>query len=140
MTTDLRFTGETRCLVAEALAEHRDVTTNVRTVACTCGEWSMPFDHLGITEIAAEFRLHKAGTVLAALADAGLLILAGTEVREDLTIEIGTGDGWKRSAYIATDVAPEPAYVGDIDAYMRGIVKPKRKLRRTVHTGPWMPR
>jgi len=30
-------------------------------------------------------------------------------------------------------------YAGDIDRYLRGIVKPNRKLRRTVHTGPWRP-
>lgn len=42
----------------------------------------MPFDHLGITEAADEHRLHRVQAVLAALADAGLLLPPGGEVRQ----------------------------------------------------------
>lgn len=53
--------------IAEVLAGHRDVTTNVQTVRCTCAGWSMPFDHLGITEVAAEHRRHVAEAIRAAI-------------------------------------------------------------------------
>lgn len=75
MTTDLRV------LIADTLAAHEDVITNMRTVACTCGEWSMPFDHLGITEVAAEHRLHRADAVLGVLD--GRLLPDGGETREE---------------------------------------------------------
>lgn len=78
--------------------------------------------------------------VLTALADAGLLLPVGGEVREEWTAEVDLGSGWKRRPYITTsDHEPESVYKADIDDYLRGIVKPKRKLRRTVHTGPWRP-
>ena len=78
--------------------------------------------------------------ILTALADAGLLLPPGGEVREEWTAEVDLGSGWKRRPYITTsDHEPESVYKADIDDYLRGIVKPKRKLCRTVHIGPWRP-
>lgn len=56
-------------LVADVIAAHRDaVTINIETsIHCICGEWSMPYDHLGISEIAEEHRLHRARAILTAL-------------------------------------------------------------------------
>lgn len=121
MPTDPRWTPDTEELVALAI--------HVADKQCVFG-WE---------ECRAEGQ-HRRATleVLTALADAQLLLPVGGETREDWMVEVDLGDGWRPSPFIATaGRAPQPVYAGDIDAYMRGIVKPKRKLRRTVHTGPW---
>ncbi len=78
----------------------------------------------------------RAAAALAAAADLGLLIAPGGKVREDWVAEVDPGDGYKQHPigypYIAS-------CEHEIDDYMRGIIFPKRKRRRLVHAGPWLP-
>ena len=124
--TDPRWTAETRDACIEAA---------VRTATCK---------HVWDYQLTAPCLECRTDAILAALADAGLLLPPDGEVRQEWTVEVDDGNGWRptpRSApYITTDRESQSAYVADIDAYMRSVVKyPKRKVTRTVHTGPWRP-
>jgi hypothetical protein len=96
-----------------------------------------PDEHRRALELA-----QSKGITLPELLRQALAVIDG-DVREEWMVEIDKGDGWApslRPPFITTKgPAPHPVYAADIDAYMRGIVKPKRKMRRTVHTGLWRP-
>lgn len=61
----------------------------------------------------------------------------GGEVHEEWMAEVDMGAGFKPRPH------PSVPFIfkseADVDRYLRGIVKPKRKMTRTVHTGPWRP-
>ncbi len=77
-----------------------------------------------------------AAHVLGVLADLGVLLPPGGTTREEWVAEVDMGSGYRQSPTHSPYVADSEAA---IDAYMRGIIKPKRKARRTVYEGPWTP-
>jgi hypothetical protein len=87
-----RPTPEAVDLVAQMLREHVDqiVRTNDGgpTVTCSCGQWRMAYDHLGITEIAAEHRRHWAAAILAALAAGGHLADVGLRTAATRLVQV----------------------------------------------------
>lgn len=68
------MTGPELSVIADVLADHCDTFRRPEWVDCSCNTWSMPFDHLGITEVADQHRLHVAEEILRAVRDGQDLI------------------------------------------------------------------
>lgn len=111
--TDPRWTEETLTLVA-SWNEHYDHATRSRCL--TCKAWAQG--------------------LLAALADAGLLIPPGGEVREEWSVWIGPDDsGHAEIVGRAEGPADAEAEIARRRAW--GRTWPGTVRCRTVHTGPW---
>lgn len=104
MSDDPKWTAETADLVADAIVDANSLTGTVGPAVTA---------------------------ILAALADAGLLMPPGGEVREwGVEVDLGHGFALRPWVWSTEEAARE---------YTRAIVKPKRLMCRTVVTGPWRP-
>lgn len=76
--TDPRWTPETGTLVMRTIAEHEYwIPPSTVELRCTCGSWFTTFDYVSVSDAIDEHNYHRRTTILAALADAGLLVEAG---------------------------------------------------------------
>lgn len=140
-TQDSRWSAETERLVAAALTQHEDrIERDGDEASLSCsgcpnfGE-TIPVDSDWRHFIDA-FRVHRAQSILTALADVGLLVPADGETRQEWVAESTQPSGAisRRLTTGVENLAEFIAWMRATDPYATG----HRVVSRTVHTGPWV--
>lgn len=167
MTQDPRWTPEAPGVLIAAIRKHTDQLVPASPeaaahVACNCGEFTYELPTHDWAPVRAAYRRHQAEAVLAALADAGLLVPAGGEPAGLCTCGVGDGDwpedhtdrcdttrtqGWESVAALQAAYADMVAMLHAAEAERDQLADRLANLARTpipepfavaLHNGGWL--
>jgi len=131
-------TPDPREIIERAIDEHQlHIPGDVGGYRCDCRLWSRPE---GDDDARDLFNAHRAEAVRSALADAGQIVVPGSETRDEWSTEpslhprrwVAT---WPPPPEIVTTDQADPEKA--MRDYARGIRNGAKIVRRTVHVGPW---